>query len=444
MTYREYQKKAIARALEFIKDLKNKKKGVIVSPTGSGKSWIIAGIADAITTPILILQPSKELLEQNYEKYTSLGNKASIYSASLNSKEVGHVTFATIQSIKNNVMLFRNLGVKTVIIDECHIGAGSGNMLGKFLTNLGVVKVIGLTATPVVLLSSLEGVMLKMLNRTRKSFFNEILHVTQIKEVIDSGYWANLKYEKIQLDETELEFNVSRSEYTESSMEEVYDYNDVEGKVCDRVEELRKERKHILIFCPSVAKAHELSAKIQGSAVVWGNMPSKERKRVIDSFKSGEIQIVINVNVLAIGFDFEALDTVIDTVPTASIARYYQKLGRACRIHTSKKDALIVDYSGNFNRFGELKNITFEEDKAWGWQMFSGERMLTNVCLDAPPVYKTGAIQTPSEVRFDFGRHNGKLVSEVPIDYLNWMLKEFTWGRNNMHIKQEILRLKGV
>jgi DNA repair protein RadD len=54
---------------------------------------------------MIVLQPSKELLEQNYLKYCTLcgdfGTNAGIYSASFGRKEIAPITYATIGSIKN-------------------------------------------------------------------------------------------------------------------------------------------------------------------------------------------------------------------------------------------------------------------------------------------------------------------------------------------------------
>ena len=86
---------------------------IMVCPTAFGKSIVIAQICKNIEEKVLILQPSKELLEQNYNKYISLGGEASIYSASLNTKEIGHVTYATIGSIKNIAHKFT--GYKLII-----------------------------------------------------------------------------------------------------------------------------------------------------------------------------------------------------------------------------------------------------------------------------------------------------------------------------------------
>lgn len=114
---RDYQKDAVEKGLEFFRDKKSKKPSIIVAPTGAGKSLIVANIAKELTDPVLVLQPSKELLEQNYNKYISYGETASIFSASFGKKEISHVTFATIGSIKSKPELFKDF--KYVISDEC-------------------------------------------------------------------------------------------------------------------------------------------------------------------------------------------------------------------------------------------------------------------------------------------------------------------------------------
>ena len=74
---------------------------LVCLPQGGGKSIIIANLADKLDEPILILQPSKEILKQNLEKLSHYvdRNDIGIYSASMNEKVVKYYTFATIQSI---------------------------------------------------------------------------------------------------------------------------------------------------------------------------------------------------------------------------------------------------------------------------------------------------------------------------------------------------------
>jgi DNA repair protein RadD len=80
---REYQERVVDKCIDFINDKKSFSKKLLVSPVGSGKSLIIAAIANALNQELIVLQPSKVLLKQNYEKYLSYGNKASIFSASM-------------------------------------------------------------------------------------------------------------------------------------------------------------------------------------------------------------------------------------------------------------------------------------------------------------------------------------------------------------------------
>ena len=89
---------------------------LMVEPVAFGKSVVIAHIAKGISSKTLILQPSKELLEQNYGKFKALGGEASIYSASMKQKEFGDVTYATIGSIKSIGRQFSDY--ENLIIDE--------------------------------------------------------------------------------------------------------------------------------------------------------------------------------------------------------------------------------------------------------------------------------------------------------------------------------------
>ncbi len=116
---RHYQEEAVEAALRAF----DKNKPFIVqAATGAGKSLMIAEICHRLNEPVLILQPSKELLEQNYDKLKSY-RIADIgrYSASVRSKEISKYTYATIGSIYRSPDLFRDF--KYVLIDECFVGS---------------------------------------------------------------------------------------------------------------------------------------------------------------------------------------------------------------------------------------------------------------------------------------------------------------------------------
>ena len=118
---RDYQQKASDAAVSFFNNKAKKTNAIMVLPTGSGKSLIIADIAARLDGHTLVFQPSKEILEQNFKKLCSYGIlDCSIYSASFNSKEINRITFATIGSVKAHPELFTHF--KNIIVDECFTG----------------------------------------------------------------------------------------------------------------------------------------------------------------------------------------------------------------------------------------------------------------------------------------------------------------------------------
>ena len=100
---RDYQQSASDAAISFFQSPTDRN-GLLIIPTGGGKSIVIADIAFRLKSPLLVLQPSREILSQNFAKLKSYGvNDCSIYSASFNSKKISKITFATIGSIMGHI-----------------------------------------------------------------------------------------------------------------------------------------------------------------------------------------------------------------------------------------------------------------------------------------------------------------------------------------------------
>lgn len=135
MTLRPYQKTA-KEAIK--KDLTIPGASLVVMPTASGKSHVIAATA-ALKSPILILQPSQELLRQNMQKLELLVNEKEIgiYSAAFGRRDIRKYTFATIQSVYKKAHLFTNF--ELILIDECHMLAPK-NLDGMFMKFINEVN----------------------------------------------------------------------------------------------------------------------------------------------------------------------------------------------------------------------------------------------------------------------------------------------------------------
>jgi DNA repair protein RadD len=439
MGLRDYQQEAKNAALEYINSPLKKTPGVIVAPTASGKSWIIAGIATEYVGPILVLQPSIELLEQNYEKFKMMGGEASIFSAGAGSKEIGHVTYATLGSIKNHASLFREAGVKLVLIDECHdkYKPDAGSMFRNFIDTLKPKKVIGLTATPFRLKNNSMGSRLVLLNRMRPGYFRHFIHITQIQDIVNRGYWSPSVDETWDMEDDMLKFNSTGSEFTEESIKAYVEANGINNMIYLRIlDAIFEGRKHILVFVDSAQSCQtfvEHLDKVKGikSTYLTSKTKKKERKAIISGFKSGDIEVVFNYNILTTGFDFPELDCIIMGRPTNSLAIFYQIYGRGTRIHEDKKDFLFADYGCNFTRLGHPRDLVLENYPNHGWAIFASDRLVTGTILGMDSITKNDIDNGPGidvkevieDTFFKYGKFEGQkaiVVARINPQYIIW------------------------
>lgn len=388
---RPYQKAASDASIAYFQDRKKKGGGLVVVPTGGGKSHIIADIAHRLGTPILIFCPSKEILLQNYEKMEKVAKgESSMYSASVGQKKISLITFATIKSAINHIEDFDVF--RFIIIDEAHGVNSDGGMYEKFNHHRADRKVVGLTATPYRLSSRRGGSELKFLTRTRPHIFSYVLYVCQITELLSRGYLADPEY--FDLTDMNLEnvrSNSTGSDYDDKSLVDEYRRSGFYEKLLSltlRVLHPKSgvPRKGILVFTRFTTEAEYLVNKLQecgeSAAIVTGETPNKERERLIKDFKEGRISVIVNCMVLAVGFDYPELDTIILARPTKSLALYYQMLGRCIRPFPNKK-AWCIDIGGTYRRFGRVADLKIGLEKADSkqWAVFSRGRKLTNTII---------------------------------------------------------------
>lgn len=454
ITLRDNQIEPIRKAIDFFRQKKSVP-SLIVLPTAWGKSILTAYVAKYTDDRILIVQPSKELLEQNYMKYVTLcgreGVDAAIYSASVGQKKIGKITYATIGSIKKLGKEFKELGFTKMLIDEAHLyPREADSMLGQFLKDSEIKHVLGITATPIKLQTGsdingdAESKLVMLTTRSKKgNFFKDIIHVGQVQEMVEMGYWSPLLYESEVFDDSELIYNSAKSEFTEESIERAYEANDIHGGI-EKALGKHGDRQHVLVFLPSVQEAKDLSAMTPNSACVYGDMPKKERAQTIKAFREGQIRTVFNVGVLTTGFDYPKIDMIVLARSTASMALYYQIVGRGSRIDPEKKDCLIVDLAGNVERFGHVEDIFFKKDTKW--RMYgTGGKLISDT-----PIHLLGKITMDDiDKKYDidkaempFGKHKGELIKNIPVGYRRWMLEKFDWTDKNSWLKRVLVSLE--
>lgn len=351
----------------------------------SGKSLVVSGIADRLQKEILILQPSKEILEQNVAKMQLYvpDDEIGIYSASAKRKDISKYTFATIQSVYKKPELFKHIGL--CIADECHLinPKRARSMYSSFLRNVGKPSVIGLTATPfrnMVYGRRLPNGMftsstsLRLINRVNPRFWNRIVFNIDIAELIDAGYLSPLRYvDRSQIPHGRIPLNKSGSDYDLMYFERLL--KPYETHIVNSIIKSQEHTKASLVFCSSLEQAERMSKVIPNSAFVSGDTPTKERDEIIKQFRGGIIKTVLNYSVLGIGFDFPELDCIYLLRPTKSLSLYLQFLGRGTRKAQDKEFCYLLDYSGSFKELGAIEDVKYRKEGNL-WEVYAnGQKM---------------------------------------------------------------------
>lgn len=385
ITLRDYQKQAIDKIL-WAQQLPGN--DICVLPTGAGKSVVIAYLAKVLKQPILILQPSKEILEQNYKKLCFYVNPTDIgiYSASMQSREIKYYTFATIQSIYKKPEEFKHY--KIVIIDECHTvnPKNLGSMFTSFIQAIGNPKVVGFTATPYRQALNykyeydpkyhgkyLKAVTVtKMITRMRPQFWNRIIFNINNIDLLKQKYLSPFEYiDRSIIDHADIPTNKSQSDFDMFGFEKAI--SPFQERITKTIAYAESISKSVLVFCSSVEQAEHLSSVTPGSRCVSSGSTKKEREAIINGFKDGSIKTVFNVGVLTTGFDHPGLDCIVLLRPTKSIALYYQMLGRGVRIAEGKTVCRIIDLTGTIKRIGKVESIKLEHNEN-KWDIMAGHK----------------------------------------------------------------------
>lgn len=350
---------------------------ILVLATGAGKSLVIADICHQLDAPTLILQPSKELLEQNYEKMLAYGiSDVKIYSASMGKKEIGQYVMATIGSIYRKPEQFKMF--KNIIIDEADVVSPTSmeGMYQSFFKAIDCKNIVGLTATPYRMHVEYEreGFNLYAINKLklvtnigRKPFWSGgIIYKIETQELIDRKYLSPIKYKSDSDDLHQLVLNKNGTEYSEASVE-AWIGTKVD-KIADYVEWVDKHCNRNLVFCTSVLQSTRLQQALESKGIrcglVTAETPKNVRESLVADFRSGKLRHMINCSVFLAGFDVPELDCVIFAKPTLSPRIWYQAVGRGLRIDPANKDKVlrVFDLAGSLNKIGAVETIRLYGD----------------------------------------------------------------------------------
>lgn len=332
--------------------------------TGAGKSLIIADVARRINEmsgkKLLCMAPSKELIEQNYQKYIDSGNPASLFSASVGIKSTRHpAVFGTPKTVLNGIDRFKS-DFAGIVIDECHrLDNTTKAIIAGMREGNPNLRVIGLTATPYrmgdgyIYQIGMDG---QQVEQANNPLFSRLVYRVQTQELVNRGFLTppEMLASDRHYDAASLQLN-KQNQFDAGEVAQVFEGKgrltaDIVADVIDKAD----HRFGVMFFAASIQHAQEIMESLppEHSRLVTGATPKADRTRILSDFKSGRIHYIVNRDVLTTGFDAPNVGTIAIMRATESAGLLLQIIGRGLRLHDGKESALILDYAENLTRHG--------------------------------------------------------------------------------------------
>jgi superfamily II DNA or RNA helicase len=183
-----------------------------------------------------------------------------------------------------------------------------------------------------------------------EDIIDDIVFEYPMLTAIKQGYLANLRAYTVK---TRIDIsNVRKSgdDFNMTDLAKVVNRDNRNQIILDTYQDYCKDQQ-TLIFAVNVQHAINLynvfkMAGIKAEYVV-GTTPKDERKTIVADFKTGKINVLINVGVFTEGTNLPQIQNIIMAKPTRSLGLYIQMIGRATRLATGKTHAVIYDIVDN-------------------------------------------------------------------------------------------------
>lgn len=336
----------------------------VVLPTGTGKTVIFANMAaehiEAHSNRNLILVHRDELADQTMDKIRQWAPHLSVGKVKAGDDEVfADVVVASVQTASRKERLARlvasqasspdrrprSFGLLTT--DEVHHGVAASYR--KIYDAFPKSQKAGFTAT----LSRGDGVGLG-------SVIDDVVFTRSILWMINKGYLVDPVGRTATAESLDLR-GVSRTggDYAAGSLGTAMINSGTPEVIAAAYREHAGDRQGI-IFTPNVASAYVTAAELDKigitADVVEGNTSLEERHLIYKRSRLGELQVIVNCNVLTEGFDAPWINCVVPKI-TQSEGLFQQMTGRGLRLYPGKTDCLILSIGGMSGKLRTLIDL---------------------------------------------------------------------------------------
>lgn len=330
---------------------------IVQAETGFGKTTMFTDFAQTSIRKgytCHVFAHLNELIDQIAERFDRYGLRYGLMQGGKHIRPEEALQICSIQTYCRR--LDRVVPPDLVIFDEAHhCVANSYQDVVRWAQKMNGAHVLGVTATPM----RTDGKGLSTAGYT------SLVKGPTTKTLIERGSMV-----KVAIYTRPGSFiNAGRSrEYTVTEAEEIAEKADIFGNTVSEYQRVAMGLLAVAFFA-SVRHATKGAQAFNDvgipAAVLYGDMPKDERKRLFKAFLNREILVLCNCNLIAEGVDVPGIECVIFAKPSKSLIHYKQGIGRGTRPAPGKDYCVMIDQVGLYEQFGP-------PDRHIDWTLESG------------------------------------------------------------------------
>lgn len=405
---RDYQ---IEMKTHLVEAWKAHRSVMVQMPTGTGKTHLLASVVSDFVSfggkgQVWLIAHRRELVEQMEETLLKYGIR----------EEDRLVRVMSIQWLSRH---WEEAGAcpALIVIDEAHhaLAASYTEMWKRYPD----AKKLGMTATPC-----------RLNRRGFTELFEVLVTSWSVAGFIEKGLLSAFDYVSIRPGSEEqrlidsLEKRGADGDYQVREMDAVLNRRPGIERLYQSVRQFASGKKG-MVYAISINHARRIAAYYSGQGLkavaIDSRTPATERKRMVEEFRRGKIEVLVNVDVFSEGFDCPDVEFVQLARPTLSLAKYLQQVGRGLRKSAGKEACMLIDNVGLYRIFGLPTRL-------WNWEaMFEGRMagkgtLPPRVNCDASPASSL-VVEVPAETVGD----GGELVMVMEHTHLLSSIREQGW-----------------
>jgi superfamily II DNA or RNA helicase len=361
MRLRPYQDEAKCEV--FIR-LARARSTLVEMATGLGKTVLFAYIAHEWPGRVLVIAHRDELIRQAAEEIQAVtGDMVSVEMGRERADDTLYGTKVTVGSVQtlarsNRRRRFHPDHFSLIVVDEGHHAtAVSYREVLDYFTS---AKVLFVTATP-----------RRGDNVAMGHVCESVAYQYGIEPAIEDGWLVPVQQTVVKVEG--LDFSRARivaEDFNQQDLERILTDEEPLHAMCASAYEIIGS-KQALWFCASVDHARKTAGVLGryatgGVNFLSGDTPRDERRWIVDAYKEGKVQHLLNCALFLEGFNAPTTSAIVMARPTKRVGLYMQVLGRGTRplpgvvdgieraedrrtaiAMSAKPNMLVIDFAGN-------------------------------------------------------------------------------------------------